>query len=398
MKKICLSISMLGLSFFVLLMIGLDIKEKKRSQIKSPQEIYSLAEKAGVMIKHRESSDNGQTKYFSCSGVIVKDRSYPEPFILSAGHCINVPISKNGSFTACFNQPKTPLEIIPILIDSPGYQGGLDFMAFRFENSEVAKSFNGVALALGSSSDLKMGDDVFSLAVHLNQPFCFSRGSIFNLKTTADYNYSPQTIVIKSVFGVGSSGGMTLNNYGEVIGLNNSIISDLAIDSNGNQKETAPVVFGLVPIDDIKEDLALLTPYFPDKLLIVTHPLAIQIWFINSWEYTDQDLALWNIKRPSKEGVLVGGFVHLFIPAALILNPGDKIISCEGKPINTKMDAYRAIFFCWKKNISMVIERDGERQDVNFELINPDWFQSLFQISPQSRHEVGILNSSNYQY
>ncbi|MEK7115115.1 MAG: trypsin-like peptidase domain-containing protein, partial [Patescibacteria group bacterium] len=355
-----------GLLAVVIFWISISNLEKTAPlKIKSPQEIYSLVEKAGVIIKNR---------YSNCSGVIVQDKSYyPEPFILSAGHCVNMPISKNGSFTACFNQPVTPVEIIPIIIDLPGLQGGLDFMAFRFKNPKIAEDFNDVALTLGSSANLKMGESVFLLAVHRNQFFCFSRGEIFSLTATADSYYRPQTILITSTFGGGSSGGLTVNNRGEVIGLNNTIISDIIFDSDGNQKESMPAIFGIVPIDDIKEDLALLTPYFPDKLLIVAHPLAIQIGFINSWEYTDQDLALWNIKRPSKDGVLVGGFVNLLIPAALVLHPGDKIISCEGKPVKTRMDAYRAIFFCYKKSISVIIERDGSQQEVTFELINPNW-------------------------
>ena len=326
-----------------------------------------MAEKAGIVIKTKGVNDRGEVSNFNFSGVIVKHEKISEPIILSAGHVFKMPISKNNAFTACFNRPITPIEIIPTLIDLSNSRGGLDLSVFRFASSEIAKSFDNVALRLGSSTNLKMGEEVFSLAVHMGKPFCFSSGHIFNLDLTTDYGYRPQTIIIESLFGLGSSGGPTLNTYGEVIGLNNSIIKDPG----------GPLAFGMVPIDDIKEDLSLLSPYYPDKLLIVTHPLANQIWFINSWEHTNEELADWYIKRPAEESVIVGGFIHLFIPAAQALQIGDKIISCEDKPVNTKMDAYRAVFFCRKKNISMVVERDGMQKNINFELINPDWFQSF---------------------
>ncbi len=98
-------------------------------------------------------------------------------------------------------------------------------------------------IAIGSSADLKVGQEVFSIGHPMNFMYHMSKGIISGINNNSDFT---QNLIYTDAFiAIGSSGGPLVNTSGEMVGMNMLLIGQ------SYQKLTTAVT-AVIPIDDIR--------------------------------------------------------------------------------------------------------------------------------------------------
>lgn len=181
--------------------------------VKSPEKIYEEADYlAHIDIVYEFTPIKREAKGYGSGIVIFHKNQY---YILTAGHIDperpdltikNIRFvlkGQSGQYTATFYKVDHRIDAALLQIDKIGDS---DF------------TFVGRLPKFGHSSDLKIGESVYSLGSPLSHKFTFGNGSVRNLNQYfADWN---SAILHSAGIAEGSSGGPLLNKYGEVIGMN----------------------------------------------------------------------------------------------------------------------------------------------------------------------------------
>jgi len=213
-------------------------------------------------------------------------------------------------------------------------------------------------LKLGSSTDLKLGDNVTSIGQPLNFRWTVVSGKISHLGVNPNCNRTtkaPQLILYDGSVNEGVSGGPLLNHKGEVVAM-----SVQMIDVGGAVLFGAGSTLGLaLPVEDIR--------YVLPKLKAggeIKHP-PIRMKFDREDRMLDWEFEQLQIRRPS----IVGGLAIFRLnddsaEKEAGLKIGDVIVSCDGKKPKSVCDLYRQIYFRhdFNEEMKLLIDRYGQQQ------------------------------------
>lgn len=181
--------------------------------VKSPETIYQEADYLAHIDVIYEFTSTKQEAAGYGSGIVIFHKN--QYYILTAGHMDPerpdlkiksirfVLKGQSGHYTATFYKVDHLIDAAILQIDKVGDS---DF------------TFVGRLPKFGHSSDLKVGETVYSLGSPLGHKFTFGDGSVKNLNQHTAYWHS--AILHNAGIAEGSSGGPLLNKYGEVIGMN----------------------------------------------------------------------------------------------------------------------------------------------------------------------------------
>lgn len=97
-------------------------------------------------------------------------------------------------------------------------------------------------ITIGSSADLKVGQEVFTIGHPINFMYHMSKGIISGINNNPDFT---QNLIYTDAFiAIGSSGGPLVNTSGEMVGMNMSIIGH-------SHQALVSTITAAIPIDDI---------------------------------------------------------------------------------------------------------------------------------------------------
>jgi S1-C subfamily serine protease len=228
-------------------------------------------------------------------------------------------------------------------------------------------------LALGNSSDVKVGDPVVAIGNPLGEDRTVTSGiisaiqrSISSLQNGVQIQGAIQT---DAAINHGNSGGPLINNQGQVIGINSQILSD---DPNNPQSGSIGIGFA-IPIDTVKN--------VAGQIIQSGHAEHTYLGILGSVLTPDLAKALnLNIQHgvlvgqvqansPAAKAGLKAGTTQATIDGQTVNLGGDVITKVDGKQIVTFEDLSNAISD--KKpgdQVQLEIVRDGHTQTVTVTL------------------------------
>ena len=212
------------------------------------------------------------------------------------------------------------------------------------------------AAELGSSEEVKVGDDVVAIgnALNLGGTPSVTEGII----SAKDRTIQAPNVTLRNLMQTdaainpGNSGGPLLNAAGEVVGINTAIISD------AQNIGFAIPIDGIKPlIDELKQGRGTITP---DTAFLGVSSTAIAD--------TNQS-TLDRYRVTASEGAFVQDVTDGSAAAEAGLQPGDVIIELDGQPITSSSDVGAVIRTKQPGDtLTVVFERDGRREEVTVTL------------------------------
>jgi len=201
-----------------------------------------------------------------------------------------------------------------------------------------------VALPLGHSSDLAVGEIVIAMGNPLGLSHTVTQGMVSAKERMVPGEQAPLVDFIQtdSAINPGSSGGPLLNLYGEVVGINTAIVT------------TAQLIGFAVPIDTVKSVL---------PLLVVGE--ARRGWLGISVAADDLEARARALEAGGVAGVAIDA-VEAGSPAeAAGLRAGDRIVALDGAPIPDLLALQRrTVGLLADETVRFTIRRAGERVEL----------------------------------
>jgi serine protease Do len=181
------------------------------------------------------------------------------------------------------------------------------------------------AATIGDSSKLQVGQQVIAIGNALGEGIRVTAGIISNLGTSITLS-ATQTlydlIETDAAINPGNSGGVLVDMSGEVIGIVNAKVSASGIEGMGYAISTATAV--------------------PILQQLVNQGYVVQPWIGAVFETVDPGVAMVN-NLPVQKGVLIVDVSSNSPADNAGLQPGDVILSIDGKDVTTASDAASAV-------------------------------------------------------